>query len=183
MSNNLLIGLAGGAIGAVVAAGFAQTGRAWLAWGEVTLHDQEALDRNRRLQIWVDDRSRELVRELNQCTNRFASEGQLYSGVHGVAAANAKAQALHEYRDESERAAIDLARLRAMEGAWHELWRKLRRRPAPTLVAAATVEPFLARWREPVSRHGDEANPIVPFDRTRRTFEDALAELPELNLN
>jgi hypothetical protein len=41
------------------------------------------------------------------------------------------------------------------------------------------VEPFLARWRETVTRHHGEA---VPLDRTRRTTEDALAELSTLKL-
>jgi hypothetical protein len=183
MSSDLAIGLAGGTIGAVLAGVFAQAGRAWLAWGEVTLHDYEAGERNRRLRVWVDDRTRELVREMKTITNKRASEGQLYSGAHGAAVAAAKAQALHQFRDEAEKATIELMELRAREGAWHSLWRALRRRPAPRLTAAGEVEPFLDRWREPVSRHGDEANLINPIDRTRRSFEEALAELPRLDLN
>ena len=182
MSTELAIGLAGGAIGALLTAFFAQAARAWLAWGEVTLHDFEAEERNRRLRIWVDDRTRELVEEAQGITNQCASEGRLYSGAHGRTVAAAKARALHQYRDEAERASIDLMALRAEEGAWHSLWRVLRRRAAPNLSSAAEVEPFLDRWREPVSRHGEEAAPITPMDRTRRTIEDALAELPRLDL-
>lgn len=50
MSSDLLIGLTGGAIGAVLTAGFAEAGRAWIAWGEVTLHHEEAQERNRRFE-------------------------------------------------------------------------------------------------------------------------------------
>ncbi|HEY0392644.1 MAG TPA: hypothetical protein VGC63_13135 [Solirubrobacterales bacterium] len=180
MSSDLLIGLAGGAIGAVVAGAFVQAGRAWLAWGEVTLHDFEASERNRRLRIWVDDRTRELAQEISGISNRLASDGLLYSGAHGAAVTGAKAKALHQYRDEEEATTIDLMTLRASEGAWHSFWRVLRRRGAPTLTAGAEVEPFLDRWREPVSRHGSDA--VTPLDRTRRTFDDALAELPRLDL-
>lgn len=183
MSSDLVVGLAGGAIGALLTAGFAEAGRAWVAWGEVTLHDEEAEERNRRLKIWVDDRTRALVQEMNRRTTELSSQGQLYGGPHGTAVAGAKADALHEYRDEAEGAKIDLARLRAKEGAWHSFWRVLRRCPAPRLTAEVEVEPFLERWREPVSRHGNEAEPVVPLDRTSRTFEEALDELPRLNLN
>jgi hypothetical protein len=96
--------------------------------------------------------------------------------------AAAKARALHQFRDEAEVAIIDLMQLRAKEGAWHSLWRALRRRPTPSLTATDEVEPFLERWREPVARHGDDASPIAPIDRTRRTFDEALAELPRLDL-
>jgi hypothetical protein len=183
MSDELLVGLAGGAIGAVLTAILGQAGRAWLAWGEVTLHDQEASDRNRRLRVWVDDRTRLLVQRMRAHTTHLAAEGQLYSGAHGRAVAEEKAKALHEFRDEVEQANIDLARLRTKEGAWHSWWRTVRRRPVPAVTAAAEVEPFIERWREPVTRHGDSTNPIVPLDRTRRTFQDALAELPSLELN
>lgn len=183
MSSDLLIGLAGGAIGAVLTAGFAEGGRAWIAWGEVTLHDEEAQECNRRLKIWVDDRTRALLQEMNRRTITLSSQGQLNSGAHGNAAAGAKAEALHEYRDEAEGASIDLARLRAREGAWHAFWRVLRRRSAPQLTAEKEVEPFLERWREPVTRHGEDSDPIMPLDRTRRTFDQALAELPRLKLN
>jgi hypothetical protein len=123
----LLVGLAGGAIGAVLAALFVQMGRAWVAWGEVTLHDEEAAERNAQLLVWVDDRTRALLIEMNGTTNTLASQGQLYSGAHGSALAHAKARALHEYRDEDWNARLDLARIRAREGGWHAFWRFWRR--------------------------------------------------------
>lgn len=184
MSNELLIGLAGGAIGAVLAAAFAQAGRAWTAFGEVTLHDEEAAERNRRLVTWADDRTRVVIIEMDRRTQDLSGRGLLYSGIHGAAVAEAKADALHEYRDQEEQAKIDLARLRAKEAAWHFVWRRLRGRPAPSLTAREQVEPFLERWREPVTRHGSGAgDSVTPLDRTTRTRDDALAELPDLKLN
>jgi hypothetical protein len=177
----LLVGLAGGAIGAVLAALFVQIGRAWIAWGEVTLHDEEAAERNAQLLVWVDDRTRALVPAMQAITEDHNRRGVFYSGFHGAALADAKAQALHQYRDEEWNARLDLARIGAREGGWHAFWRYCRRSKSPRLTedTYGNVEPFLARWRETVTRHGDEA---VPLDRTRRTTEDALAELPTLNL-
>jgi hypothetical protein len=63
VSEELLIGLAGGAIGAVLTAIFTEGGRAWIAWGEVALHDEEAKESNAQLVVWVDDRTRELLAE------------------------------------------------------------------------------------------------------------------------
>ena len=95
----------------------------------------------------------------------------------------AKADALHEYRDEEWRARLDLARLRASEGTWHRVWRELRGRSAPSLTAPSEVEAFLDRWREPVTRHGSvPIDAVQVLDRTRRTAADALAELSSLNL-
>jgi hypothetical protein len=181
--SDLTIALAGGAIGSAVTAGLTQLATARAAWSEVGLHDDEARERNVQLLVWVDDRTRALVQEMERCTNSYAASGQLYSGVHGQGLANAKAEALHQFRDEEWRARLDLAHLRTSEGPWHLLWRTLRRRPAPSVTVAEQVEPFLARWREPVSRHGstpDDA--VVPLDRTTRAVRDALEELPNLKL-
>jgi hypothetical protein len=142
----LLVGLAGGAIGAVVAALFVQIGRAWVAWGEVTLHDEEAAERNAQLLVWVDDRTHDLVIEMKRKTTSLASQGQLYSGAHGRALAHAKARALHQFRDEEWNARLDLARIRAREGGWHSFWRSYRRSKAPDLTEDTydKVAPFLA---------------------------------------
>jgi hypothetical protein len=180
MSDELLIGLAGGAIGALLAALFAQAGRAWAAWSAVSLHDEEAVERNRQLVAWVDDRTRDLVKEMQAISEEHNRRNTFYSGMHGGDLAEAKGRALHEYRDEEWRSRIDLARLRASEGAWHWLWRKARKRPAPALTSLPDVEPFLERWREPATRHGTEA--AAPIDRTRRTLGAARAELADLSL-
>jgi hypothetical protein len=182
---DLGVALAGGAVGAVIAGASAQAARARAAWSDVSLHDEEARERNAQLAAWVDDRTQNLVREMARRTGEFNSKGLLYSGGHGVALASAKADALHEYRDEEWRTRLDLARLRATEGPWHRWWRWLRRREAPRLTTDthAEIEWFLGRWREAVTRHGSApADAVVPFDRTQRTTAEAIAELPTLKL-
>jgi hypothetical protein len=178
--SEVLTALAGGAIGSVLTAGFGQAARARVAWSEVDLHDQDAAERNAQLLAWVDDRTLQLAREMYQITEEFSGRGAFHSSLHANALVGAKAQALHEFRDEEWRARIALANIRAAEGFWHHLWRLARRHPAATLTASADAEPFLNRWREPVARHGDP--PATPVDRTRRTMEQARADLDRLSL-
>jgi hypothetical protein len=121
--------------------------------------------------------------QLKTLTEEHAARRTLYSSLHGAALADAKARALHEFRDQEWRARLDLAQLRASEGYWHHLWRLLGRKPVPTLTAARDSEPFLNRWREPVTRHSQQpTDAVTPIDRTRRTTADALAKLPDLPL-
>lgn len=182
MVSDLTIALAGGVIGSLATAGFTQLGRARAAWAEVELHDQEAAEYNAQLVVWVDDRTRSLLREMSSRTNAAAAQGLAASGGHGASVANAKEDALHDYRDREWNTRLDLLRLRTSEGLWHTAWRIVRRRRAPNLTVLNDVEPFLERWREPVTRHGGPDDAVSVFDRTRRTTADALAELPDLNL-
>jgi hypothetical protein len=179
--SDLTIALAGGAIGSIATVALTQAGRARAAWSDIPIHDDEARERNAQLVVWVDDRTHALVAEMDRRTEQANTRGALLGGGHGLSVAMAKADALHEYRDEEWRARLDLARLRTTEGAWHRVWRKLRGRHGPSLTARAEVEPFLERWREPVTRHGS-ANAVQVIDRTLRTTHDALAELSSLNL-
>lgn len=172
--------IAAGAVGAIVAAALAQGGRATLAWREVASHDLDAVERNEQLVVWVDDRTRALVSEMQRIGEQSAAKGVHESGINGRALAEAKERALHEYRDEEWKTRADLAQLRAKEGAWHGLWRLLRRRPPPALTTDTAVRPFLNRWREPVTRHGTGS--AVPLDRTTRTSTEALDELARLKL-
>ena len=149
--SDLAIALIGGAIGSVATAGLTQLGRARVAWHDVALHDLEAAERNAQLIVWVDDRTRQLVIDMSGVTNDCAGRELSRSSIQGGGLQLAKEQALHEYRDEEWRARLDLFQLRAREGSWHALWRRVRRRPAPSLTARAEVEPFLERWREPVT--------------------------------
>lgn len=71
--------------------------------------------------------------------------------------------------------------MHASEAYWHHLWRIVRRHPFPDFTARDEAEPFLTRWREPVTRHGDQPG-VAPRDPTRRTTADARAELDGLNL-
>ncbi len=181
--SGLPIAILGGLIGALATWVLAQASVARTAWSEITLHDAEALERNAQLIVWVDDRTRQLLIEMDSITNELSARGMLFSGAHGSALQSAKATALHEYRDEEWRARIDLAGLRAKERTWHTTWRKVRRRPPPRISARKEVEPFLDRWREPVTRHDPQSTTPVPvLDRTRRTTADALAELASLRL-
>ena len=180
---DLSVALAGGAIGSALTAVLAQVGKARIAWAEVRLHDDEAREYNAQLVAWVDDETRKLVAEMSLVTNDHNSRGSLYSSIHGGDLADRKAGALHRFRDQEWRVRLELARLRATEGSWHLIIRRLWRRPAPELTAREAVEPFLDRWREPVTRHGTQPTDAANvFDPTTRTNEQALAELPKLSL-
>jgi hypothetical protein len=180
--SGLTTALSGGAIGAGLIFGGTQYGRMQLAWVEVTLHDQVAHERNEQLVGFVVDETQELVEGLKLITEEFNSRGQLASSLCGAALAKRKSDALQRYHDHEWHARLDLARLKAAEGSWHFLFRRVRhRRNGLDLTARGTVEPFLARWREPIARHGLE--PVAIFDPTTRSTADALAALPGLELD
>lgn len=180
--SDLGVALAGGAVGSILTATIAQIGKIRLAWAEVALHDAEAEERNRQLVAWVDDETLKLVREMALVTQDHNARGTLYSSLHGGDLADRKAGALHRYRDQEWRAQLFLSELQASEGSWHLLARMLRRRRLPK-VARAEVEPFLDRWRAPVTRHSPQGSDAARvLDRTTRTTGHALAELPNLPL-
>jgi hypothetical protein len=181
--SDLVAALAGGAIGATITIVAGQFAQARVAWSEICVHDSLAAEANEQLFVWVDDRTRGLVTEMRDLTDEFNARGAFHSSLHAQALAEAKARALHEYRDQEWRTRTRLSELAAAEGGWHLAWRMLRGRPAPTLRVTSTVEPFLQRWRESVRRHESQPDTGAPvFDRTRRTTEDALRELPGLPL-
>lgn len=180
--SDLGVALAGGAVGSLLTAMLTQIGKIRLAWAEVALHDAEAEERNRQLVAWVDDETLKLVRDMAIITQEHAARGVLYSSLHGGDLADCKAGALHRYRDQEWRAQLFLSELQASEGTWHLLARMLRRRWLPK-VARAEVEPFLERWRAPVTRHSAQGSDAARvLDRTTRTTDDALAALPNLPL-
>jgi hypothetical protein len=153
-----------------------------LAWLEVTLHDQVAHERNEQLVGFVVDETQELVEALKLIAEEFNSRGELSSSSCGAALAKRKSDALRRYRDQEWRARLDLAQLKAAERSWHFVFRRVRHsRNGLDLTARATVEPFLARWREPISRHGLE--PVAVLDPTTRTTTDALVALRGLELD
>jgi hypothetical protein len=169
-----------GAVGAVVAAALLQLGRACAAWRDIPVTDAKVRERTDQLFVWVDDRTQLLARELSGITEEANRSCRLESSVHARTRADAKALALHQYRDREWQAGLDIAELLATEGAWHRLWRVLRRRKAPTL-SPSVVAPFLGRWREPAKVPGSGITADV-LDRTKRTEADALAELDKLTL-
>ena len=180
--SGFLTALSGGAIGAGLFIGGAGFGQMQRARVEVALHDQVAVERNEQLVAFVVDETQELVEALKLITEEFKSRGELASSSCGAALAKRKSDALRRYRDEEWRASLDLARLKAREGSWHLVFRRFGRRGnGLDLTARDTVEPFLARWREPISRHGLE--PVGIVDPTTRTTADALATLQGLELD
>jgi hypothetical protein len=178
----LITAISGGAVGAGLFLGGTGFGRMQVAREQVTLHDQVAQERNEQLVVFVIDETQELVEALRLISDEFRARGELTSSSCGAALATRKSDSLHRYRHEEWRAGLDLARLKAREGSWHLLVRRVRRRRnGLDLTARDTVEPFLARWREPISRHGLE--PVAIIDPTTRTSADALATLPGLELD
>lgn len=175
----------GGTVGVLLGLLLAQLGRAALAWREVTDHDKLTEAENERLLIWVDDRTQRLVEEMRGINNRNATFGQQPSGSNGRQLAAAKSAALHEYRDQRQRVIDQLRALALTESPWHSLWRLLRpkHRRAPGLTVDDEAEPFLDRWREPVTRHSaDPKDAVQVFDRTKRTPDVGRDELPSLKL-
>jgi hypothetical protein len=172
--HDLLIALAGGAVGAVLAGlGFVVV-RLSAVPGDVDRHDRRAAALDEDLERWVADDHRALQPELARVTGDCNSRGLLYSGAHLTALAAAKTKTLHRYRDrcsESERALADLV----AEESWpHERWRRLRRRPLLTLHAPERVEPVIDAWRAPATVAGMPET-ATPYDPTRATTEELIA--------
>lgn len=181
--SSVVVAIGSGAIGSVIGLVSAQSGRIASARSEVEEHDIKARERNEQLMIWVDDETQNLVRELHEANQAAAARNAFHSSVHRADLAARKAGALHRYRDEEWQARFDISALVFLEGFWHKVWRTVLRRPAPTLSAADAVTPFLARWREPITTGGQPGDVPAPvFDRTTRTQQDALQELPGLPL-
>lgn len=179
--SDLTVALAGGAIGSVATVVLAQVGKIQLAWSEVALHDDQARELNAQLVAYVTDETRKLARELLTVAEDFNSRNTLHSSIAGGALAERKEGALHRYRDQEWRARLQLAALQASEGRWHNWFRMTRgRRGGLELTARQEVEPFLAEWRKPITRHG--TGPVEVFDLTTQTTEDALTNLASLKL-
>lgn len=177
MNSDLVIALAGGAIGAVLAAiGFLAL-RLSTVPGDVGRHDRRTAALDEDLERWVADDHRKLRQELSRIVNDYAGRGLLYSGALMSALAGAKTRALQRYRDrraESERAFADLL----AEESWpHTVWRALTRQVALTLRAPDRVEPVIDEWRKPVKRFG--MGPVAVYDPTRWTTEDLLRDIRE----
>jgi hypothetical protein len=88
--------------------------------------------------------------------------GLLNSGINGAMLSEAKAEALHQYRNQVHLVSDVLQRLRTPEGVWHILWRWIRRSPAPALTVesrsrrSSIVGASLSRatqWVQATTRH------------------------------
>jgi len=100
---------------------------------------------------------------------------EYHSGAHLRWQANARAGALHEYRDRATETLDLLDEVRASEGRWHGILRKRRGVPPPTLVLAPAERDVLARWRADVDL-GDGMTMAIR-DVSRADGEARLREL------
>lgn len=169
-----LVALTGDAIGSLVTAVLAVSGRLFAARREINATDRFVQDRDEDLASWVADRSLALERELAETTEELNKENLFYSGAHGVALARLKERALHEYRDQERQAQRDLALAREREIWMHRFWRSRRGQPLPALATSAKAQPLLDAWRSSVTRHG--SSPIEVVDPTQRGLNYAIQD-------
>jgi len=97
------MGLAGGAIGAIVAGVGFLVLRLSAAPADVDRHDRQARALDEDLERWVADDHRKLRQELSGIVNDHSSRGLPYSGILLSALAEAKTGALQRYRDRRPR--------------------------------------------------------------------------------
>jgi hypothetical protein len=171
--DELVVALAGGAVGTVILGGAWAAVRLYAVPGDVARHDERARVLNEDLELWVSDSHRALRQELSGITNDLAGRGLMYSGAHGGRRAEAKSRALHRWRDRLNGAERDLSDLLAAETWAHAAWRR-RRGLSPPRLASDRVEPVIEEWRQPVTRHGGEA-PV--HDPTQFQLGDLLADV------
>jgi len=159
-------------LGGSVAFTLAALAQALAVPNEVRLHNADAADRDDSLSTWVADRHYALQREMDAIRAQARASPKLMDLTAldaGLAAA--KGRVLHEYRDEERRARLDLARIRAGEGWMDRVWRRVRRKPFPTLTTPEKAVPVLEQWRAP-SRETE--HPADVEDATTRTLDEAL---------
>jgi hypothetical protein len=177
VNDDLLIALAGGAIGAALAAiGFIAL-RLSAVPGDVDRHDRRARALDQDLERWVADDHRQLRADMAGVADEHNSRNVFYSGFHLAARGEVKTQALQRYRDrlaETTRAFDDLVG----EESWaHDLWRNLRRREPLALQAPGRVEAVIDEWRR------DAVVPSIGsaqvYDPTRWTTDDLLRNVRE----
>jgi hypothetical protein len=172
--NDLVIALAGGAVGSLVTWGFGLAARWRAIPSEIEEHDRLARHRDEDLAQWVADDHLRLSRELSGIVVEKAAVGLLYSGSLASALNFAKERALHAYRDQERQALRFVDELAAQETWFH---RKQSRRSPLGLTAPRRVQPVLDRWRDPA--WGQPPGVVVlPFDDpTQRTLENTIAVL------
>jgi hypothetical protein len=180
--SDLLVGLAGGAIGSALTILYGLILRFRAVPGEVDEHDRLARQRDQDLAQWVADDHLRLTRELRRTTAKMASPGegqgsQLYSGAHARALAHAKERALHAHRDQERAAQRFVDELAAKETWLHRDHRRQRGRAPLRLTAPERVQPVLDRWRDSSWRHPPGVAAAEVNDPTRRTLERTIAEL------
>lgn len=180
------------ALGGSLVAALTAAARAAGIPGDVRTHDAAIRDRDDQLATWVADRNYELQRECTALRLLLGPQpAVLDDGAGGVSnwpamahqtdldIAAARGLAIHEYRDQERLARIDVAQLLAGEGWPHRVYRKLRRRSVPSLSTPSRAQRVLDSWRKQSSMSSDE-RPVWPDDATKRTLEDAIANVRAL---
>jgi hypothetical protein len=166
----LVAALAGGAVGAAIAA-LARVP------SHVRAHNRLVAEYDEELGNWVADESVRLERELKRATRRFAETDETGESAHARALAQVKEESLRAYRDAELAARNRRTALRDTEGWQHDLWRWVTARGAlPPLRMPRKVKPVIDAWREPVSF--GEVSALVN-DPTSRGVDEILAELAQ----
>lgn len=163
----MLTALVGGAVGFLLGA----LARALGIPGDVRTHQAAIADRDDQLASWIADRHYALQRKCQEVRAREPTASKA-TDQH---VADARAAALHEYRDESRRARLDVATILASEGWAHRLYRRATRQGSPQLKSPECAEPLLDAWRRPSGMSGGST--VWPDDATQRTLEDAIKNL------
>lgn len=192
---DLLTAATGGSIVAALTA----AARAAGIPGDIRVHDAAICERDDQLATWVADRDYTLGRECTairqnvvpRAFNVVPQGGGLAATVQDDrnsgaakadrAIADARALALHEYRDQERLARIDNAKVLTSEGWAHRVYRKLpllRRHPIPSLTTPDRAVPVLNAWRKQSSM--SSGRPTWPDDATQRTLEDTITSVRAL---
>ena len=164
----LVAALAGGAVGAAIAA-------VARVPSQVRSHNRLVGEYDEELGNWVADESVRLERELKRATRRFAEADRTGEDAHARALAQVKEESLRAWRDSELAARYRRAELRDTEGWQHDLWRWVTvRGQLPPLRSPRKVKPILDTWREPVSFGHVTA---LVNDPTSRDLDEILSEL------
>jgi len=166
----LIAALAGGAVGAALAA-LARVP------AQVRANNRLMDEYDQELGNWVADESVRLERELKRVTKRYTESGKQGEIGHARALAQVKEESLCAYRDSELAAEHRRAALRDREGWQQELWRWVTARgQLPPLRTPRKVRPIVDTWREPVSFGQISAQVNDP---TGRDLDEILAELAQ----
>lgn len=175
-TNDALIALAAGAVGAILTALIAFGLRVTRVGAEIRANDRALRVLDDHLETWVADETVNLRRNITRIKERLAADNLLDSGAYGYKIGLAKEAALHAYRDQERTAISHEADVIGRETWMHDLWRSVRyRRLVRGLSAPARVKPVLDAWASPIVRHGF---PTVEVDDPRdRNVEKTLETL------
>jgi hypothetical protein len=172
------------------------------ARGQVTSNDRRVDALRRDLRRWIHDRDRELsqtqrliesyMRNMDQEgpfvdelvplrlpvpeeLKKFPAGDMSPSGQHVKLQADARAKALHEYRDRATETLDQLDAIRGSEGRLHRFVRKRRGLASPDVRLSSSELEILARWRADVDLGDGLTGPVD--DVSRAEGEERLLEL------